>query len=64
VAPIPLRCPKTEAALEGRPLDAATLSAAHAAIEGEIAPISDVRASAEYRTHVTGNVLEQLVSGL
>ncbi len=64
VAPLPLRCVKTEAALEGTPLDARALTAARAAIEAEIAPISDVRASAEYRRHVTGNVLEGLVREL
>lgn len=64
VAPIPMRCRGVEAALEGRTIDGPALAVARAALEGEIRPISDLRASDEYRRQVTGNVLERLVLGL
>ncbi|MHB8419568.1 MAG: FAD binding domain-containing protein [Myxococcales bacterium] len=64
VAPVPLRCKATEAAVEGRAMDAPALAAARAALLAEIHPISDVRASAEYRARVSGNVLERLLSDL
>jgi CO/xanthine dehydrogenase FAD-binding subunit len=64
VAPIPLRCAATEAAIEGRALDPGTLAAARAALLSEVRPISDVRATAEYRAHVSANVLERLLRDL
>jgi CO/xanthine dehydrogenase FAD-binding subunit len=57
VAPVPLRLKGTEALLAGRSvrgLDAGPVLARAAA---EIAPISDVRASLEYRRLVTGSLL-------
>ncbi|HUB08312.1 MAG TPA: xanthine dehydrogenase family protein subunit M [Myxococcales bacterium] len=64
VAPIPLRCAATEAAIEGRAIDPGTLAAARVALLSEVRPISDVRASAEYRAHVSANVLERLLRDL
>jgi carbon-monoxide dehydrogenase medium subunit len=49
VAPIPLRASKTEALLRGKPLTAALLKEAAATAASESSPISDQRASAEYR---------------
>jgi aerobic carbon-monoxide dehydrogenase medium subunit len=49
VAPVPLRATKTEALLRGKPLTAALLKEAAASAAGESSPISDQRASAEYR---------------
>jgi CO/xanthine dehydrogenase FAD-binding subunit len=46
---MPVRLPDTEAALTGRGLDAATIERAAATARAEVRPISDVRASAEYR---------------
>jgi len=61
VAPTPVRATATEAVLEGRPpvpetadLDAETLAA-------ELAPIDDVRSTAEYRRLVAARVLHRLV---
>jgi CO/xanthine dehydrogenase FAD-binding subunit len=50
VAPTPVRAVAAEAALLGRPLDEAAIAAAGEAATGEARPITDVRASAEYRT--------------
>ena len=57
VAPLPLRCRNAEAAaLAGR-----DPPALRAALERDIAPIDDVRATALYRSRVTGNVLLRLL---
>ncbi len=64
VAPIPLRCKQAEAALEGKPIDAAVLAQARLGLEADIAPIDDIRSTAIYRRCVSGNVLERLVRGL
>ena len=61
VAPIPLRCPMTEAALTGRALTDAAIAEAQAVLGHEITPIDDVRSSAAYRLRVTQNVLAQFV---
>jgi len=49
VAPTPLRAPKTEALLRGKPLTAALVKEAGALAAAESKPISDQRSSAEYR---------------
>ena len=61
VAPTPIRAPRTEAALEGKPLDASTIEAAAAAAAAEVHPISDVRASAWYRTEMIRNNLRRML---
>lgn len=62
VAPTPIRAPRTESALEGRPLDAAALEAAAEAAAAEIHPISDVRASEWYRRELVRNMLKRVLS--
>ncbi len=59
VGPKPMRCRKTEALIDGKPLDDALIAAALDQMATEIAPIDDVRASAWYRTHVARTFLEQ-----
>ncbi len=54
VAPRPIRLPAAEAVLEGHVPDADRIAEAKAAVEGEIRPIGDVRASAGYRRRLTG----------
>jgi carbon-monoxide dehydrogenase medium subunit len=49
VAPTPIRAPKTEALLRGKPLTAALLKEAGALAASEASPISDQRSSAENR---------------
>jgi carbon-monoxide dehydrogenase medium subunit len=53
VAPRPIRAPRTEALLEGKALDEALIAEAGAVAASEATPISDQRASAEYRTLMT-----------
>ena len=60
----PARCEKTEAALLGRGLTHAAISAARAAMAAEWTPLDDIRSTAEYRAHVAGNLLEEFLSGL
>ena len=49
VAPVPLFLVKTGQALEGRPLSPETVQGAIDAAEEEVAPISDIRGSADYK---------------
>jgi xanthine dehydrogenase small subunit len=49
VAPVPLLARATSACLEGRPVDAARLREAADCLDGEIAPIDDVRGTATYK---------------
>ena len=56
VAPTPMRAPRTEAALEGRLLDAATIAEAASVAQQEVHPISDVRASGWYRRELIHNL--------
>ncbi len=61
VAPTPLRAPRTEAALVGK-IDEAAITHAAAEAMAEAKPISDVRASAEYRRHLVGVLVKRAVS--
>ena len=57
VAPTIVRLPKTEAFLVGQPFEEATFRAAGRISRTEIAPISDVRGSRDYRWQLCENVL-------
>ena len=57
VAATPVRALATEAALEGRPWDAATVRAAAEVMATEGTPIDDHRASAAYRSAMLGTAL-------
>ena len=59
VAATPARARATEAALAGQPWNADTAATAAAALGGEFAPISDMRASAGYRRTVLGNLMRR-----
>ena len=56
VAPVPLRLRKTEALLAGRPVAGLDVDSVLAAVDAEIAPISDVRASLDYRRLATASL--------
>lgn len=64
VAPIPLRCVKTENAVRGKPVLQATIDLGKAALADEIAPIDDIRSTKNYRLRVSLNLLEDFLSGL
>lgn len=61
VAPTPVRAPHSEAALEGRSLDAETIAAAAAAARDEVNPIDDVRATAWYRKELIHNMTRRML---
>jgi len=64
VAPMPIRCTETEAVLAGRKLDRAAIEEAKAKIAAEIAPISDIRSTQDYRRRVTVNLLGEFLETL
>ena len=64
VAPVVLRCRKTEGVLGGRRLDAGLTESAAAELAREITPIDDVRSTARYRTRVAQNLLAEFLSSL
>ena len=53
------RAASAEAALIGRPFDAAAAEAAAAALASDFTPMSDLRASAGYRLQVAGNLIRR-----
>jgi xanthine dehydrogenase small subunit len=57
MAGIPKRAAHVEAALIGQPWDMATLTAASAAFAQDFQPLSDMRASADYRLLTAKNLL-------
>jgi xanthine dehydrogenase small subunit len=59
VAATPARAVKTEAALIGQPWNEATLAAAQQTIAQEFSPLSDLRASADYRRQMLGQLLRR-----
>ena len=59
VAPTPIRCPRTEAAIENVALDDAAIARALESLRREITPIDDVRGSAWYRRHLASAFLEE-----
>ena len=54
VAPIPLHCRRAEQALLNQPASEETFRRASEIVREEVSPISDQRASAEYRRHTSG----------
>jgi xanthine dehydrogenase small subunit len=60
MAAVPTRARACEAALEGRPFTAEAVAAALPALDRDLSPISDMRASAAYRRRVAQNLLRKL----
>lgn len=60
MAGTPMRAAKCEAALTGKPWNEASLEAARMALAQDFAPMSDMRASSEYRMMVARNLLTKL----
>jgi CO/xanthine dehydrogenase FAD-binding subunit len=57
VAPVPLRCRRTEEVLAAGPLTAARIREAQEMLGREIRPIDDVRSTAAYRLRVAQNLI-------
>lgn len=64
IAPIPLRCLKTEEALRGERLAENTIEKAKAELAREIVPIDDIRSTKSYRSRVSLNLLEDFLRQL
>ena len=64
VAPVVLRCLRTEEVLRGRALGGEVLEAAVEELGREVTPIDDVRSTARYRTRVSQNLMREFLSGL
>lgn len=61
VAPIPIRCQKSEAALLNQQLNDETIAVATQVLAAEIAPIDDIRSTKDYRLRVSLNVLQDFL---
>jgi xanthine dehydrogenase small subunit len=59
MAATPRRAPRCEAALIGRPWSAETVEAGASALAEDFQPISDLRASADYRRLAAANLLRK-----
>jgi carbon-monoxide dehydrogenase medium subunit len=59
VAPRPIAAERIEALLEGQPLSDDLIQQAVRLVPEEIAPITDIRATKEYRLHMVGVMLER-----
>jgi xanthine dehydrogenase small subunit len=57
MAATPKRATAAETALTGAPLELASFEAAAAALAADFTPITDMRASADYRLQVAANTL-------
>ena len=62
VGPFVITAPDVEAALTGRVLSLESLESVRGMVEHAVAPIDDLRASAEYRRRVAGALLLRLLS--
>ncbi|NLW07855.1 MAG: xanthine dehydrogenase family protein subunit M [Clostridia bacterium] len=61
LAPTPVRAKKTEELLAGKQIGPEVLEQASELIKTEVEPITDVRASREYRLHLTGVLLKRAI---
>ena len=61
MAATPERARRAEAALTGKPLGADSVAAAARALSDDFAPMTDLRATADYRLKVAGNLLQRLL---
>lgn len=64
VAPVPLRCLKTELLLNGAIPDSALIEEARAELAREIFPIDDIRSTREYRRQVATNLLHEFLESV
>jgi CO/xanthine dehydrogenase FAD-binding subunit len=61
VAPVPIRCPKTEEFLRNAELNGVTIEGAIKLAREEVAPIDDIRSTGSYRRHVAGVMLKRFL---
>ena len=61
VAPVPVRCPRTESSLINERIDDETIANATETLATEISPIDDVRSTKDYRLQVSLNLLKDFI---
>jgi CO/xanthine dehydrogenase FAD-binding subunit len=64
VGPTIIESPETEAFLSGRPVTPEVLAEAGKLVRQSVRPISDIRATADYRCQVAGNLLIRLETAI
>jgi CO/xanthine dehydrogenase FAD-binding subunit len=64
LAAFPVRLYRTEDALRGKCVDTDSIRSARAALLAEVLPIDDIRSTAEYRSRVAANLLEEFLKVL
>jgi len=62
VGPVPMRIPEAEALLKGKAITAELIDKSQEAIINTISPITDIRASKEYRIHMCRIMFEKAVN--
>lgn len=62
VAPIPLRCARTENVVRGQTIDERLIQAATREFSAEISPIDDIRSTKDYRLRVAQNLLTDFLT--
>jgi CO/xanthine dehydrogenase FAD-binding subunit len=64
VAPVPIRCARTEDAIRNQTIDTERVAAAGAALAADISPIDDLRSTRDYRLRVSLNLLTDFLEHL
>ena len=64
VAPVVIRCLRTEDALRDQMIDVSAINRGCETLRNEIAPIDDIRSTASYRLRVATNLLTDFLEGL
>jgi CO/xanthine dehydrogenase FAD-binding subunit len=62
LAPFPVRLNRVEDAICGRAVDAEPIQSARGALLAVVRPIDDIRSTADYRSRVAANLLEEFLS--
>jgi len=64
IAPVPLRCIRTEERLGGQEIDQALIASGKEALAREIAPIDDIRSTKNYRLRISQNLLADFLENI
>ena len=64
IAPVPLRCVRTEDMLRGQEIDQAVIASGKETLAREIAPIDDIRSTKNYRLRISQNLLVDFLENI